>query len=514
MGVLGACLRTTALSLSLLLLIAECETGCFGADTLAAEPAAEDWVQRSNALARPALEVQAKYNPEGAGRLGLDGYDEDILDLRANVYERNREDVRRVVSQLQERLGTEKHPKVKQDLELLIQVLTDQLDRSERRHRLLLPYINVAELIFENTRALLDPNVNESRYAAAVVRLKKYAGLTSDQQQIVELAKDRIAERFEVPGLLGPYRGTVKKDLANSSRYVEGIKDLMRSRELEGWEEAHVAFANQVRSYNEWLEAEVLPRSRDDHKLPAALYMDSLQTFGVRTSALDLIEHAQFGYLETRSEMEAMAKRIAAERKWEKNGYRDVIRALKREQLASHDILPVYQQRLKNIEAIIRRERIVSLPARDCRIRFASAAESTRISAPSMDAPRLLGNTGEYGAFLIPLDNPNSETDGNMDDFLHDAIAWSLTAHEARPGHEMQYSAMIESGVSIPRAVFAWNSANTEGWGLYAEAIMQPHVPLEGQFFTLYMRLLRSARAFLDPMLNLGQLEPHQAKPS
>jgi uncharacterized protein (DUF885 family) len=95
---------------------------------------------------------------------------------------------------------------------------------------------------------------------------------------------------------------------------------------------------------------------------------------------------------------------------------------------------------------------------------------------------------------------------------LHDAISWSLTAHEARPGHELQFTAMIETGVSIPRAVFAFNSANVEGWGLYAEAIMQEHFSPEGQFFVLYMRLLRAARAFLDPLVNLGRMTPQEAK--
>ena len=169
---------------------------------------------------------------------------------------------------------------------------------------------------------------------------------------------------------------------------------------------------------------------------------------------------------------------------------------LKQEQLAEEEILPFYEQRLQDIEQIIRREKIVSLPERQCRIRFASAAESVRIPAPSMQAPRLIGNTGEHGSFLIPLTNPNADTNQKMDDFLHNSIAWSLTAHEARPGHELQFSAIVENGVSIPRAVFAWNSANVEGWGLYAEAIMQEHLPLEGQFFTLYMRLLRAARGF------------------
>jgi uncharacterized protein (DUF885 family) len=99
-----------------------------------------------------------------------------------------------------------------------------------------------------------------------------------------------------------------------------------------------------------------------------------------------------------------------------------------------------------------------------------------------------------------------------MDDFTHEAGSWSLTAHESRPGHELQFSAMVEKGISTARAVFAFNSVNVEGWGLYAEAEVQPYLPAEAQLFTLQFRLLRAARAFLDPMVNMGQMTPDQAR--
>jgi uncharacterized protein (DUF885 family) len=51
-----------------------------------------------------------------------------------------------------------------------------------------------------------------------------------------------------------------------------------------------------------------------------------------------------------------------------------------------------------------------------------------------------------------------------------------------------------------------------EGWGLYAEAIMKEYLPLDGQLCGLQNRLLRAARAFLDPMLNLGMMTPEEAK--
>jgi uncharacterized protein (DUF885 family) len=129
-----------------------------------------------------------------------------------------------------------------------------------------------------------------------------------------------------------------------------------------------------------------------------------------------------------------------------------------------------------------------------------------------MNPPRLIGNRGERGEFVLPLTNPNTRGPGRMDDFTSDAAAWTLTAHEARPGHELQFAIMVERGVSIARATFASNSANTEGWALYAETIMTPHFPADGQLFALQLRLLRAARAFLDPMVNLGRMTPAAAQ--
>jgi uncharacterized protein (DUF885 family) len=76
----------------------------------------------------------------------------------------------------------------------------------------------------------------------------------------------------------------------------------------------------------------------------------------------------------------------------------------------------------------------------------------------------------------------------------------------------MQFAKMLEAGVSIPRAVFAFNSTNVEGWGLYAEWMMLPYMPAEGQLISLQFRLLRAARAFLDPELHMGRVTPDEAR--
>src|SRR5471032_1473040 len=73
-------------------------------------------------------------------------------------------------------------------------------------------------------------------------------------------------------------------------------------------------------------------------------------------------------------------------------------------------------------------------------------------------------------------------------------------------------SAMVEHGVSLARSLFAFNSVNVEGWALYSESEMLPYEPPAGQFAALQARMMRAARAFLDPMLNLGLISKERAK--
>ena len=148
--------------------------------------------------------------------------------------------------------------------------------------------------------------------------------------------------------------------------------------------------------------------------------------------------------------------------------------------------------------------RIVTLPNRPMQMRLGSDAENAAQPAPHFLPAPLVGNTGQQGTFVLPLGNPNAKGDGAYDDFNYPSAAWTLTAHEGRPGHELQFTAMVERGVSLARTLFAFNSVNVEGWALYAEAETVPYEPLDGQLIALQFRLLRAARAMLDPMLNLG----------
>jgi hypothetical protein len=481
----------------------------------AASAVAEEsgWVEKSNEHARLVLNVFAKFSPEGAGSLGVDGLDEQVMDLGPGIEERSNAESEKVLAELRRRLEKETDTKVRQDIGILSQAVEDGIRTSKLNHELLLPYYNISQTIFYGIRGLIDPQIPRDRYPAAVVRIKKYAGLADGYEPLTELAKDRTRERFETAGLLGPFRGEVEQDLERAETFITGIEELLSATDLEGWEESYSTLAGQLRDYNDWVRAEILPLARDDYRLPAALYEDALRNWGVDAAPLDLIEQATKGYMDIRNEMESLAPLVAAEQGYDTNDYREVIALLKRDGALDGDkILDHYHAVLRDIEEIVAREKIVTLPEREAGIRIASAAETAAQPAPHLDVPRMLGNTGEYPSFVIPLLTQYEDGSWQQTDDTYEAGAWTLTAHEARPGHEMQFSSIIESGVSIARAVFAFNSANVEGWGLYAEAIVRPYLPLEGQLISLQYRLMRSARMFLDPMLNLGLITPEEAK--
>jgi hypothetical protein len=473
-------------------------------------PAFADWIEDSDQNAMLVLRAQAAFQPESVARAGLSEYDGDIVDLGPDYRERRDESDRALLAELEKRLADEGHPKVRQDLEILIQSIEDGLESRRIDAQYMLPYYNLHQLVFASFNGLLDPRNDKTRYASALDRLRKYNGTEPGFTPLTELAKARSSERFD-DGLLGPYRGEVDKDLSDAARFVAGTRAFFEGAGLSGWEADFAELEAQLADYADWVEAEMLPRARPGNQLPAEVYADNLKNFGVRATPDELIREAQYGYQFIRSEMKALAARIADERGWEDSDLVAVIRRLKAEQIPQDELIDLYQDRLAQIEEIIRREDIVTLPERDASIRPATEAESAAIPAPFMSPPQLINNTGQYGEFVLVQSNPAMGEDAVMDDWSHDAITWALTVHEARPGHELQFAKLVENGTSLARARFAFNSANVEGWGLYAEAIMHEYLPLEGQLFNLYTRLMRAARMFMDPMINTGQLTPEDA---
>ncbi|USX25091.1 DUF885 domain-containing protein [Oxalobacteraceae bacterium OTU3CINTB1] len=487
-------------------------TAVLSLPALAAEPA---WVTKSNTNSQVLLNVLAKYSPESASSLGVDGYDEQIVDLSRDQFDASNRDLRAAITELQQRLGSEGDSRVRQDLQILIDKAQDQLKTDALQRKYFMPYQDLTGMVFGVVRAMLDPRVPPARQQTLLARLDKYAGLAKGYRPVTELAQERLQERLKAdPKLLGPYKGEVEQAINDAPTLLNGMRELLAKSALSGWEPRFDALEKQLTAYNARVQAEILPRARVDHRLPPEVYADKLKNYGVDISPQELISKSLTSFAEIRNQMQITANLLAKERGFKNADYRAVMLELKKQQIPTEKVMPLYAERLAALEKSAREHEVVTLPERRAVIRLATMAENAAQPAPHMSPPRLIGNTGEYGEFVLTTGMPPDATGKRLvfDDFTHQAGTWSITAHEARPGHEMQFAKMMENGVSTARAVFAFNSVNVEGWALYAEAEMQPYEPLDGQLFALQARGMRAARAFLDPMVNLGEITPDGVK--
>lgn len=479
------------------------------------KPVDHSWIATSNDFTNTLLKVEMKHNPESGSRQGLTQYDELVSQPTLADEDQERKETEEVLANFKAALPQQKQKEVAQDLEIIIRrvELNFRLQDFQRAHDV--PFTNASSLVFSGIRILLDEQTPAARRPAAVARLRKYAGLEPGSKPLTEILKQRVLEQVAKPGIIYPSKVEIETELARNSNYLTGIADLCKEFKVTGWEEPFGKLKTQLTDYDAWIRATVLPKARPDFRLPPEEYALSLELYGIDIPPAQMAALGHQGFDELQGEMKSIAAQVAKQRNLLSSDYRDVIRELKKKQIVGDAILPFYQDRLKQIEDIITKQHIVTLPDRPARIRIATAAETAQQPAPHMVPPPFLNNTGQKGEFVLPLNipaGPGQTTAQEYDDFTFDAVAWTLTAHEARPGHELQFDSMLEHGVSVARVRYAFNSTNVEGWGLYAEYLIKPYMPLEGQLVSLNERLLRAARAFLDPELQSGKITPEEAK--
>ena len=473
-----------------------------------------DWIAASNKYTNLLLAVEMKHTPELGSNEGLSQFDTEVSQPTLADEDQERQETEAVVTTFKSAVGQQKQKEVAQDLQIMIRTAELQFRELDfaRAHKV--DFLNASQTVFRGLRVLLDEQTPAERRPAAVVRIRKYAGMEPGYKPLADILKQRVMEQMAKPGVVYPARTEIETELGRNSNYMEGIAALLQKYKLTGWQEPYNKLKAQLTEYDAWTKANVLPKARADFRLPPEEYALNLEDYGIDIPPAQVaaMAHQMFGELQ--AEMKPIAEQIAKQRHLPSSDYRDVIRELKKQQLVGDAILPFYQERLKQIERIIVDKQIVTLPDRPARIRIATAAETAQQPAPHMVPPPFLHNTGQKGEFVLPLNipaGPGQASAEKYDDFTFDAAAWTLTAHEARPGHELQFDSMLEHGVSLARIRYAFNSTNVEGWGLYSEYLIRPYMPLEGQLISLDYRLLRAARAFLDPELQSGKMQPADA---
>lgn len=452
-----------------------------------------DWVVRSDQFANSlekaidAEDCQKKLDVSE----GLKEIDPSFRACRQNT-------VLQSVQSLEQKLAQEQNAQLHLDLEILVKAGRQELRSYALDEKYQVPYINLSKAILDSLKSTLKTSKSSSiQQAAMLAKLKQYAGLEPGKIALATSLEQAIQTQLQKTELDFPSNDLLETDLKGNASQIHEIQAFLEKQNVPNYEEAYAQLKAQLLSYEMFIRRQVLPKAAQNFRLPPELYTFSLEEQGIETPIEDVMRQAHAAFTQVQQQMEEIAPQVAQKKGLKVFHYRKVIDALQQEQLSAEDTLRLYRNRAKDLDAILEREHLVTLPKRKFNIRLATVKETEDFPVPLYLAS---SNT-----FVIPVlrDHEKAKL---YNDFTNPAISWTLTVHEGRPGHDLQLSTLKDRRLSRARTDFSRNATSIEGWATYAESIMQPYMPLEGKFMSLQFQLLRAARAFLEPELQFGKI--------
>ena len=466
---------------------------CLTTSFIAPVTAKPDWIVRSNRSAK--LLSKAFYAKDCQQKIGVS---ESLREINPAFKACRRKSVLKAVQTIEQKLTQVKNPKLRFDLEILLQSGRQQLRQYELDEKYRVPYINLSRAILNSLEDTLDEVKSSAKQQQTILaKLQQYAGLKSDTLALTSLLEQAANAQLQKSEFALPRKDLVEEDLENNASQIIEILNFLKEREIPDYQQAYTKLKTQLFDYETFVRREILTEIEDNYRLPAELYAFELEQQGIEIPIEELIQRARLAFVRVQEQMNEMAQKIARKRGIEVSDYREMIEILKQEQLSPEDTLDLYQKRAKDLETIIKREDLVTLPQNKFNIRLATAIEKRNFPVP-------LYVTGS-NTFVIPVFQ-NQQKAKLYNDFTNSAMSWTLTVHEGRPGHDLQNAVIENLNLSLARTDFAVNATSVEGWATYAEEMMRPYLPVEGQFMCLQFQLLRAARAFLEPELQLGKV--------
>jgi uncharacterized protein (DUF885 family) len=297
-------------------------------------------------------------------------------------------------------------------------------------------------------------------------------------------------------------------------------------------DDAAVAGATRaLEKYQQFLEHELLPHADGDWRLGAALYGKkfplALQT---RLTPAELLPRARAAFTATRAQLYTVARKLHRER-WpgepvpgdapsaaeQQRVIQRVVDELAKDHPKPAELVAAHARNLDALRAFIVEHDLLQLPPKET-LRVAPMPEFKRgSSAAEYLAPGVLLRAPTWQAtyYVDPID-PTWPAD-KVESYLrgqNDYQVQLVAAHEAYPGHHVQYS-YAKRNLDPLRAVL-WNGPMAEGWAVYGEGLM---VKLgwggakndRFKVFDLVGLLIATSNTIIDIGLQTGQMSDAEA---
>jgi uncharacterized protein (DUF885 family) len=270
-----------------------------------------------------------------------------------------------------------------------------------------------------------------------------------------------------------------------------------------------------LKEYQDWLKADLLPRSHGDFRLGADTFSKKLAYDEMVDTPLDKL--LQIGYADL-NKNKAEFVRIAKELEPDKDS-RAVLEELGQNHPAPDQLLQSFRDTFNGLIHFIREKNIVTIPS-DVRPILEETPPFMRATTfASMDTPGPFEQHATEAYFNVTLPEPTmtpKEVEGFMHAFNVGTVI-STAVHEAYPGHYVQFL-WLPKAPSRVRKLLGANS-NAEGWAHYCEQMMldegygQPGVGAKTEREAKFLRLgqlqdalLRDSRFIVGIKMHTGQM--------
>ncbi len=466
----------------------------------------ENWIETSNQYTRRVMAVERRSAPEGLSFFGDTEADPEVLKLPAGRAEQEIAAYQELIAGLRQALGAERHPQVRLDLELLIETCERDLAHRRLEHQLLVPYFNLPQAVFQGLQPLLSQRLDPGRRRALPIRLRRYAGDERGYPPIAEQYVAMLRARLDTPGLLFPPRQTVIRDLESTEVFLNTMREGLVAAGSRGDDAAYERLCNQLAESDAFVRDQVLPRSRADFRLPPELYASHLKRNGVEMPIDELVGRAWVEFHTTRRRMQRLARRLDRESAAAPAAdYRETVRRLAAAP-AGGCVVALVRERVRELRAAIERRGILTLPELGVRVVSASHAESLIMPFVHVGIPEFLApQQAEAIEMMVPAGVPEQGIAAALAELSSDAGSWYLASHEL--AHGIQFAVLAGGDLPLARKMY-FTMSDAEGWAVYLENELLPHLPPAAQMLSLRAHLLRCARTIFEPELHRGATRP------
>jgi uncharacterized protein (DUF885 family) len=315
-------------------------------------------------------------------------------------------------------------------------------------------------------------NILKRNYAPIEQRLD---AVLAREREITRLLGEARANLDQPPRIyteiaLAQARGSVDYFARTVPQLVEragGVR-LSAARRAQ-FEATNQTAIEALRSYADWLERELLPRSTGQFAIGEENYRRKLlYDEMVETPIEQLIRDGERELRRTQDGMRALAEEITPGR-----GVVFALRALGREHPSADGLIGETRAELNRIRAFVRTQNILTVPAQENLTVAETPAYARATTFASMDPPGYFERAATEAYYYVTLPDPQLDEEKREEhlSFYNRYALPIISIHEVYPGHYYQFLAAKRGQSSRVRSVLR-SASFTEGWGHYCEQMM------------------------------------------